>query len=118
MTRERDDRNIASEARNPAPVITEAKSAKRESLDDILLKLEMSLGIASPASAEGARRALKLQAMKNALEGRKSAVPVQADFLTLSADALGWRHINDDQGRRLEAVLAALKLSGPEHLQK
>ena len=87
-------------------------------LDDVLLKLELELGIASPASAEGARRALKLLAMKNALEGNKSTVPAPANFSKLTADAFGWRWTNADQKRRLEAVVAALRLADPDRLQK
>ena len=104
--------------RHANPAVADTKNAKGELLDDLLLKLELELGIASPASAEGARRALKLLAMKNALEGNKSTVPAPANFSKLTADAFGWRNTNADQRRRLEAVLAAIRLSGPERLQK
>ena len=104
--------------RNNATAAVGTKNTKSETFDDLLLKLELALGIASPVSAEGARRALKLLAMKNALEGRKSTVPEPADFSKLSADAFGWRHINADQEHRLGTILTALRLAGPERLQK
>lgn len=104
--------------RQATPAVANPKHAKSEMLDDVLLKLELELGIASPASAEGARRALKLLAMKNALEGNKSTVPAPANFSKLTADAFGWRWTNADQKRRLEAVVAALRLADPDRLQK
>ena len=111
------ERGIAQH-RQATPAVANPKHAKSETLDDVLLKLELELGIASPASAEGARRALKLLAMKNALEGNKSTVPAPANFSKLTADAFGWRWTNADQKRRLEAVVAALRLADPDRLQK
>ena len=91
---------------------------KGETLDDLLLKLELALGIASPASAESARRALKLLAMKNALEGRKSTASEPADLSKLTRDAFSWPKPSADQQQRLEAALAALRVAGPDRLQK
>jgi DNA repair protein SbcC/Rad50 len=102
---------------SPSTARTAAK-AKDESLDDLLLKLELALGIASPASAESARRALKLLAMKNALEGRKSSAPEPADISKLSREAFAWRGTTVDQQSRLEAVLAAVQQAGPDCLKK
>lgn len=93
------------------------RKANAESFDDLLLKLELALGIASPASAEGARRTLKLLAMKNALEGRKSVAPTPPDLAKLCNDAFGWANITADQSARLDAVISALRLAGPERLR-
>ena len=93
------------------------RKANAESFDDLLLKLELALGIASPASAEGARRTLKLLAMKNALEGRKSVAPTPPDLAKLCNDAFGWANITTDQSARLDAVISALRLAGPERLR-
>ncbi|MCX7149931.1 MAG: DUF349 domain-containing protein, partial [Rhodocyclales bacterium] len=90
-----------------------ASTAAGKTMDDLLLQLESALNISSPAAAEGARRALKLQALKNALEGRKSASPAPPDISQLTAAAFGCTHITADQGHRLQAVIAALRQSGP-----
>ena len=93
--------------------VDQANSATGEMLDKLLLQLESALDIPSPASAEGARRAAKLMAMKNALEGRKSVSPAQMSIEKMTTAAFGCRHLSEDQHHRLEAIIAALRLSGP-----
>lgn len=84
-----------------------------EMLDKLLLQLESALDIPSPASVEEARRAAKLMALKNALEGRKSASPAQASIEKMTTAAIGCGHLSEDQRHRLEAIIGALRSSGP-----
>lgn len=91
-----------------------ASAASGKKMDDLLLQLETALNISSPAAAEGARRALKLQALKNALEGRKSASQTPPDISQLTAAVLGCTHTTADQRGRLQAVVVALRQTGPD----
>jgi hypothetical protein len=83
----------------------------------LLLQLESALNIPSPTSFEAARLSLKLMAMKNALEGRKSVAPVQACVEQMTAVAFGYRHPSAEQRHRLQAIIDALRLSGPGVLE-
>ena len=100
-------------ARQGAPANLSASTASGKKMDDLLLQLETALNISSPAAAEDARRTLKLLALKNALEGRKSASPAPPDIAQLTAAVFGWTHISADQRHRLQAVIAALRQAGP-----
>ena len=84
-----------------------------EPLDQLLLQLESALEIPSPAAFQAARQMLKLQAMKNAMEGRKPATPAWPDIEKMTATAIGFTHLTTDQRSRLHAVIAALRKSGP-----
>lgn len=78
---------------------------------DLLLQLEAAWGLPSPPEFEDARRALKLQAMKAALEGRRAApAPTPEQWL---AAALGRAGLDDAQRARLRAVIGALRRRGP-----
>jgi len=82
--------------------------------DELLLQLELALQLDSPPAFEGARRALKLQAMKAALEGRPSAAaatPLTPDQWL--AAALGRTALDESQRQRLRQVIAALRERGP-----
>ena len=84
------------------------------SSDELLLQLEAAFQLESPPAFQGARRALKLQAMKAALEGRPS-VAAQAALtpdLWLAA-ALGRAALDESQRQRLRQVIAALRERGP-----
>ncbi|MEO8805474.1 MAG: DUF349 domain-containing protein [Burkholderiaceae bacterium] len=94
--------------------------AKREgepvgaSADALLLQLELAFQLDSPPAFEGARRALKLQAMKAALEGRPSAAapaPLTPDQWL--AAALARTALDESQRQRLRQVIAALRERGP-----
>lgn len=102
-----------AQARQGALANLSGGTASGKTVDDLLLQLESTLNIASPVAVEGARRALKLQALKNALEGRKSASPAPPDISQLTAAVLGCTHITADQRNRLQAVIAALRQAGP-----
>lgn len=83
-----------------------------EPLDQLLLQLESSLNIPSPEAFQIARRTLKLLAMKNAMEGRRSATSAVPDIETMTAAAFGHTHLDADQHSRLESIVGALRKSG------
>lgn len=84
-----------------------------EPLDHLLLQLESSLEIPSPAAFQMDRQKLKLLAMKNAMEERKSPTPTWADIEKMTAAAIVHTHLGPDQHSRLQAIIAALRKSGP-----
>ena len=88
-----------------------------EPLDQLLLQLEASLEIPSPPAFQPARQTLKLLAMKNAMEGRKSATSAMPDIETMTASVLGYTHLSADQRSRLQAIFAALRKSGSGIMQ-
>lgn len=75
-----------------------------------LLQLESALDIASPAAFQAARRDLKLRAMKMAMEGKASA-DAAPSIDKLTADALGFSHLDAASKDRLSAILVALRVS-------
>ncbi|MEO8804816.1 MAG: DUF349 domain-containing protein [Burkholderiaceae bacterium] len=99
--------SLASAAKSgPAPVAA--------SSDELLLQLEAAFQLESPPAFQDARRALKLQAMKVALEGRPSAAAQAA--LTPEqwlATALGRAALEESQRQRLRQVVTALRERGP-----
>ncbi|HMN76650.1 MAG TPA: DUF349 domain-containing protein [Burkholderiaceae bacterium] len=76
--------------------------------DDLLLHLEASLGIDSPPPWQAARRALKLQAMKSALEARSAGAPQPHTVDDLLVAALGRDALGAANRERLRAAIAAL----------
>jgi DNA repair protein SbcC/Rad50 len=87
-----------------------AGSPLKTTTDELLLQLEAAWELASPAAFEAARRMLKLQAMKAALESRRSSAPVTpAQQL---AELLRRPTLDATQRDRLQAVLAALRRRG------
>ena len=82
--------------------------------DELLLQLEAAFQLDSPPEFQGARRALKLQAMKAALEGRPAAaVPAALTPEQWLAAALGRAALGESQRQRLHQVIAALRERGP-----
>ncbi|MCC6853296.1 MAG: DUF349 domain-containing protein [Rubrivivax sp.] len=79
--------------------------------DELLLQLEAAWGLASPSAFEAARRALKLQAMKAALETRRPAAAPPAPVQML-AELLRRPGLDGTQRARLDAVLAGLRRRG------
>jgi exonuclease SbcC len=82
-----------------------------QSTDELLLQLEAAWGLESPAAIESARRLLKLQAMKAALESRRPAAPSPSPAQWL-AELLRRTALDAAQRERLDAVLAALRRRG------
>ena len=83
------------------------------STDELLLQLEAAFELESPPAFQGARRVLKLQAMKAALEGRSSAVPASLSPDQWLAAALGRGALDATQRERLGQVIKALRSRGP-----
>ncbi|CAG4884608.1 conserved protein of unknown function [Georgfuchsia toluolica] len=90
--------------------------APGNTLNDLLLQLEAALDIPSPAAFQAARRSLKLQLMKEALEERRPASPAPADINNLTAAVLACAHHDAEQRQRLEAVIVMLRKSTPGSL--
>ena len=84
-----------------------------EPLDQLLLQLESSLDIPSPAAFQAARRTLKLQAMKNAMEGRGTATPASPEIEEMTAAAFGHTLLSPDQRSRLQSIITALRSAAP-----
>lgn len=83
-----------------------------ESTDELLLQLEAAWNLESPPAFEDARRALKLQAMKAALESRRPAKAEPATPEQALAELLRRGALAPAQRERLGAVLAALQRRG------
>jgi len=95
----------------PVPAIGDAHAAVPT--DTLLLQLEMALQLTTPEAHQGARRELKLLAMKAALEGR--AAPRAASLMpgqTLAV-LLGRSALDPSQSERLAAVLVAVRQGEP-----
>ena len=82
-----------------------------EPFDRLLLQLESSLDIPTPEAFMQDRRALKLQAMKNAMEGRKSENSTPSDIEKLIALALSYTNLDVSQRNRLASIVAAISQS-------
>lgn len=87
--------------------------------DELLLQLEAAWGLASPADCEAARRQLRLQAMKAALETRRPASAPSAPATPGQWLAALLRRPTLDAGQRerLAGVLAELRRRGPAGLR-
>jgi DNA repair protein SbcC/Rad50 len=77
--------------------------------DDVLLKLESALDIASPPAYRAARMALKLQAMKNAIEARSHAGTSAAELDAMFADALAKTPFGGEAESRLVAIINVVR---------
>ena len=82
------------------------------STDDLLLQLEAAFQVDSPAALATARRDLKLQAMKAALEGRQRSAPAPLSPDALLAAALECSGLDGPQRERLARVIAAARERG------
>lgn len=81
--------------------------------DQCLLQLEAAWNLPSPPAHEAARRGLKLQAMKAAMESRRGpAAPVRTPEEQFT-DLLRQVALNDEQDARLGALLQALRRRPP-----
>ena len=93
----------------PAPAAPLAASVA----DHCLLQLESAWNLPSPSAHEDARRALKLQAMKAAMESRRAPPQPTRTPDELFADVLRQPTLNEEQQVRLDALLQALRRRGP-----
>lgn len=79
-----------------------------DALDQLLLQLESTLEIPSPAAFQSARQTLRLMAMKNAMEGRRQTL-TRVDIEKMTAAAIGCTHLSPDQRLRLQSIIAAMR---------
>ena len=82
-------------------------------LDEMLLQLEMALGLPATAEQQAAARLLKLRALKESMEGRaasKTTGAVPAEWLQA---VLLQDHLSSAQQQRLQRFLAALRQAQP-----
>jgi exonuclease SbcC len=87
-----------------------------EAIAHRLLRLEAALALPSPPECADARRALKLHAMKDALEGR-TAAPEAAQRTGWLLDLVGQRLADAGQRERLHAIVAGLRKAPPGTLE-
>lgn len=83
----------------------------KASTDELLLQLEAAWGLDSPPAIESARRQLKLQAMKAALETRRPAAAAATPTQCL-AELLSRTTLDALQRERLGAAVSALRRRG------
>ena len=87
---------------------TGPKSA--EALPDMLLNLEIACGIGSPAEFEGDRQRLKLRALKEAMESRRSSTTTQNDIEGRLIEAAAMPHPDELSRERLVKIITAVQL--------
>ena len=101
-------------AQNKAACASPASSDASASgtLDELLLQLEATLDLPSPPAYQAARRDLKLQALKLAMEGHQPAHAVTSkDTDKLIAATLGLAATNPAQGERLRAIIGGAQVA-------
>lgn len=86
-----------------------APAADAATTDRLLLQAEMALDIASPEAFQAARREMKLQAMKAALESRQAPVAAAVGLEEAVAQLLTAGPLDGAQRARFDAVIAALR---------
>ena len=87
-----------------------AAKAKPQPLPDTLLRLELACGLDSPAEFSAARRQLKMQALKIAMENRRpDAGASPADIERWLLDAAGTPRPDELSRARLEQIIAAVR---------
>jgi hypothetical protein len=104
------ERTLCRRAGLPCAGPDEAQALADTSTDDLLLQLEAAWGLESPPQFDQARRLLKLQAMKAALETRRSVAPASPSRCV--AALLGRGGLDELQRTRLGGVLEALRHRG------
>jgi hypothetical protein len=83
-------------------------------VDELLLQLEAALDVATAPRWQAERRALKLRALKDAMEGRRPDGPAQPAQPTEWLQALlRQAGLSAEQRERLQAVIAALRQAAP-----
>jgi DNA repair protein SbcC/Rad50 len=78
-------------------------------VESTLLKLEAALNIESPPAFAGARRDLKLQAMKRAIEGRGSATVTRAEIEGWIAEVISERTLDTASTSRWRSIFAQIR---------
>ncbi len=88
---------------------TPSAALTQQALEDVLLRLEMALGLPATAQQQAARQSLKLRALKEAMEGRSAASDGPAQQLAWWQSALKQGALLPEQLQRLQALLTALQ---------
>ncbi len=88
----------------------EAKPGKKaETLEDVLLNLEVACSLDSPADFLAARQRLKILALKTAMEGRQTTVTTSADIERWMLDAAASARPDALSSERLAKIIAAVR---------
>lgn len=90
-----------------------ATPAKPQPLPDTLLNLEVACGIDSPAEFAAARRQLKMNALKFAMENRRTSATTPADIDRWLLDAAATPRPDEVSRARLEKIIAAVRAQSP-----
>lgn len=88
---------------------TPSAALTQQALEDVLLRLEMALGLPATAEQQAARQSLKLRALKEAMEGRSAATDGPPQQLAWWQSALKQTALSPQQQQRLHALLTALQ---------
>jgi hypothetical protein len=87
-------------------------AAKPQSLPDTLLNLEVALSLDSPPEFEAARRQLKMNALKFAMENRRPSATTPADIERWLLEAAATPRPDELSRARLEKIVAAVRAQG------
>jgi len=85
-------------------------AAKPQALPDILVNLEVGLGLDSPPEFEAARRQLKMNALKFAMENRRPSATTPADIERWLLDASATPRADELSRERLQKIIAAARM--------
>ena len=101
--------SVSASSVSNVPSNSKAAKAAVESLPDILLNLEVACGVDSPGDFLAARQHLKIRALKNAMEGRHTAVTTPADIERWMLDAAAYPRADDVSRERLAKIIAVVR---------
>ena len=87
-------------------------ASKPQALPDTLLNLEVALGLESPPEFEAARRQLKMNALKFAMENRRTGAATPADIERWMLEAAATPRPDAPSRSRLEKIIAAVRTRG------
>ena len=80
-----------------------------QNLGDVLLNLEVALGIESPAEFQAARQRLRILALKTAMEGRQATATTPADIERWLLDAAATPRPDEVSRERMGKIVAAVR---------
>ncbi len=84
-----------------------------QSMPDLLLQLEAACVLPSPAAFEAARAALKMRALKAAMESRQTLTANRTDIERWLIEAAAQPHPDTQSAQRLAAIVEAIKGKPP-----
>lgn len=87
-------------------------ASKPQALPDTLLNLEAALSLESPPEFEAARRQLKMNALKFAMENRRPSATTPADIERWLLEAAATPSADERSRARLEKIIAAVRSRG------